>query len=26
VEHFVLEGVQLRTSLVSFVGYPMMST
>jgi hypothetical protein len=26
VKHFVLEGVQLRTSLVSYVGYPMMST
>ena len=22
---FILEGIQLRTSLVSFVGYPMMS-
>jgi hypothetical protein len=26
VKHFVLEGVQLRISLVSYVGYPMMST
>jgi hypothetical protein len=26
VEHFVLEGVQLRTSLVSYVGYSTMST
>jgi hypothetical protein len=26
VEHFVLDGVQLRTSLVSFVGFPIMST